>query len=655
MNQKLSYKFRPLLLAGALSALFFTGSAIASVNTNDTPIYVKPVSNLPQDFILGMDVSSYVAQKNSGVKYYDFKGNELDDLGFFKQLKDCGTTHIRIRVFNDPKNAKGEYYGGGNNDIETAKKIAKLATDAGLKVLIDFHYSDFWADPKKQRAPKAWEGMSADQKAKACYKFTYDSLKSLFAIGAKVDMVQIGNESNHGLAGEKDWANRAKIHQAGSKAIRQIAKEQKHNIQVAVHFANPEMIWADELNKYKVDYDIFASSYYPYWHKLSDVKSVLKQVKEKYGKQVMVVETSYVNTLEDGDGHPNTESAFKKDDKMEYPVTPQGQANAIREVVQNVWEIDGIGVFYWEPAWIPVQELPKKNKEAVIAANKKIWEKYGSGWATKASAEYDPEAGEYHGGSAVDNEALFDFSGHPLPSLNIYKYLHTGHDAPISVEKVMAREFVIEQGKKLNLPSKAAVRYTNADIKRFPVIWDEKDVSEVNSGKLGIFIVRGVVKADDGKNYMAQCTVTVLSHNYLQNPGFEAKEGWEIQDKNNSVGIIPESNNLRSGSNCLKFWDDEPLHFIVSQKVKLDKGVYVAGGYLQGGDAGDSSKFVVGVKVGSKLYEANTNVTKWKEWKQPEVSDIVIDKDGTEVEFFITVDAQKGTWGAFDDMYIYKK
>lgn len=107
----------------------------------------------------------------------------------------------------------------------------------------------------------------------------------------------------------------------------------------------------------------------------------------------MVVETSYVNTLEDGDGHPNTESAFKKDDKMEYPVTPQGQANAIREVVQNVWEIDGIGVFYWEPAWIPVQELPKKNKKAVIAANKKIWEKYGSGWATKASAEYDPEAG----------------------------------------------------------------------------------------------------------------------------------------------------------------------------------------------------------------------------------------------------------------------
>ncbi len=93
MNQKLSYKFRPLLLAGALSALFFTGSAIASVNTNDTPIYVKPVSNLPQDFILGMDVSSYVAQKNSGVKYYDFKGNELDDLGFFKQLNANSSVH----------------------------------------------------------------------------------------------------------------------------------------------------------------------------------------------------------------------------------------------------------------------------------------------------------------------------------------------------------------------------------------------------------------------------------------------------------------------------------------------------------------------------------------------------------------------------------
>lgn len=109
-----------------------------------------------QDFLEGVDVSSYLSLRNNGVKYYDYGGNELGNVEYFTFLKSCGVNYIRLRVWNDPYDSDGNGYGGGNNDLVSAITMGKWASEAGLKVLIDFHYSDFWADPAKQKAPKAW-------------------------------------------------------------------------------------------------------------------------------------------------------------------------------------------------------------------------------------------------------------------------------------------------------------------------------------------------------------------------------------------------------------------------------------------------------------------------------------------------------------------
>ena len=164
-----------------------------------TDIYVEPIEGISDDFIRGMDASAVLALENSGVKYYNFDGEEQD---VFQTLSEAGVNYIRLRVWNDPYDENGNGYGGGNNDLPTAIELGKRATKYGMKVCIDFHYSDFWADPKRQHAPKAWEGMEIDEKCDALYDYTKDSLTQLFDEGVDVEMVQVGNEINNGMAGE---------------------------------------------------------------------------------------------------------------------------------------------------------------------------------------------------------------------------------------------------------------------------------------------------------------------------------------------------------------------------------------------------------------------------------------------------------------------
>ncbi len=162
----------------------------------DAGIYVEPIPDLADGFIRGMDVSSILAEEKSGVKYYSADGTEQD---VFTTMAQAGVNYARIRVWNDPYDANGNGYGGGNNDLATAIELGKRATQNGMKVCIDFHYSDFWADPSKQMCPKAWEGMSVDEKSDALYEYTKDSLTQLLDSGVDVCMVQVGNETNNGM------------------------------------------------------------------------------------------------------------------------------------------------------------------------------------------------------------------------------------------------------------------------------------------------------------------------------------------------------------------------------------------------------------------------------------------------------------------------
>ncbi len=383
-------------------------------------IDVPQVAGADGDFIRGVDVSSVLSILNSRGKFYDFEGNVLDGARFFQLLADCGVNWVRLRVWNDPFDENGNGYGGGNCDIQAAATMGKWATDAGMRVLIDFHFSDFWADPSKQQAPKAWKDLALSDKTAALEAYTYDSLKLLLDAGVDVGMVQIGNETNNGLAGESDIKNMCVLFAAGIQAVRQVSPK----ILTAVHFTDPQKeglyaYYAKTLAENGVDYDVFATSYYPYWHgTLENLTDVLGHIADTYGKQVMVAETSWAYTLADGDGWSNTVNAWNNSTGFDTPFTVEGQAQAVAAVMQAVSNVgdQGLGVFYWEPAWIPVEPS--------------AWETHGSGWAASFAGGYDPEdAGKWYGGSAVDNQAMFSFDGQPLESLRVFLYVHTGATA----------------------------------------------------------------------------------------------------------------------------------------------------------------------------------------------------------------------------------
>ena len=194
MKKYLSLALALLLPLGLLGALGGCGgrngpepgSRIPTEKLEGNPLYVKKVEDLPEDFIFGVDASSVIAEEESGVKYYDFDGNETD---VFSVLAESGVTHIRVRVWNHPYDAEGRGYGGGNNDIEKAVLIGKRATLYGMKLIVDFHYSDFWADPNKQMVPLAWAGMAIEEKTEALYEYTKECLDKLNEAGVAVGMV----------------------------------------------------------------------------------------------------------------------------------------------------------------------------------------------------------------------------------------------------------------------------------------------------------------------------------------------------------------------------------------------------------------------------------------------------------------------------------
>ena len=636
-------------------------------------INVEKINGLSKDFIKGVDVSSYVSLKDSGAVFRDWDGNVIDDLTFFKQLEEAGVNYIRIRVWNNPYDSEGNGYGGGNNDLEKAKVIGKLATDAGMKVLIDFHYSDFWADPGKQKAPKAWESYTVEQKETAVTEFTKESLNTLIDYGVDVGMVQVGNETTQGICGETSWDNMAKIFNAGSAAVREVASTSGKTIMVALHFTNPEKSGhyagiAKNLSDRNVDYDIFASSYYPFWHGTTEnLTSVLSDIATKYNKKVMVAETSWATTLEDGDGHDNTVREGSNDTGMPYPFTVQGQANEIRSVMEAVSKIGeaGIGVMYWEPAWIPVNIYDEDATDAadVLAANKKAWEEHGSGWASSYAGEYDPDdAGKWFGGSAVDNQALFDFSGKPLASLNVFKYVDTGAVAVKRLDSVVNPDVVeVAYGDKPSLPEKVSILYNNGDSDELPVQWNQDDIGLISAE--GTYKVNGTVSYTGDDNVTVTldvvCTVVVLPVNLLSNGGFEDNynewaNSWNISGDGVKSSKLDE--NPRSGSQALHFYHDSAVNFTITQNITVEKeGKYTAYMYVQGGEGQDSEEITITLANSNSgdSKNANTKLQGWQIWQQPKTEAVEANAGDTLI-VTITVKAPGKAWGSIDDVYLYR-
>ena len=554
----------------------------------ESGLYVKKVENLPEDFIFGMDISSVIAEENSGVKYYGFDGQEQDLL---KILADSGITHIRVRVWNHPYDAQGRGFGGGNCDIETALAIGQRAAEYGLKLIVDFHYSDFWADPGKQMVPRAWKDMDMDEKADALYRYTKDRLTKLRDGGVDVAMVQVGNETNSGLCGETDWSNITRLMKTGIHAVREVCPEAL----ATLHFTDPQNTgnyawYAQTMAENGVDYDVFASSYYPYWHgDLDNLAAVLSQVAETYGKRVMVMETSWAYTGEDTDFSGNTISDESAVEKC-YPYSVQGQVNSLRDIADTLANRtkNAIGMVYWEGAWITVGGASREE-------NSKLWEQYGSGWASSYASVYDPQdAGQYYGGSAVDNQAFFDPSGYPLESLNVFRYLRDGYgEAPEP-----------EEPKK-----ETAAQQTGAPA------------------------------------------------NYLLDPSFEdGGEGWVFHDLRHADQLYVEDkkNDSLTGSKHAHFWSaaQNSVEFILEQQVNgLPEGNFSFSISIMGGDAGEYEAYAFVKLNGETAATAPMKIISWNNWDTGVIREF-FHPAGADVTVGVYVKCQgkgAGAWGKIDD------
>lgn len=615
-------------------------------------IFVEKVDNLSDDFWFGVDVSSVIAEEESGVVYYNEDG-EVQDI--FRTLKESGVNAVRIRVWNDPWDADGNSYGGGHNDLNTAIAIGQRATSYGMEVLIDFHYSDFWADPNKQMAPKAWQEMTAAEKTDALYSYTKESLNALFDAGVNVTAVQIGNETTTGIGGVKNWDDRTKMFQAGCTAVREIAAERERDILIALHFTNPEnagsyLNYAKILNGVNVDYDIFASSYYPYWHgTLDNLTSVLSEIATTYDKKVMVAEVSYTYTMENGDTSGNSISEGTSCE-FPYSISVQGQADCIRDVTAAVAAVGdyGIGVFYWEPAWIPVPGSAYEEQSS-------LWEKHGSGWASSYAAEYDPDdAGIYYGGSSWDNQALFDFEGHPLASLSVFRYLRTGAQAELRPDSVIPSDVTFRIDEDVVLPETATVSYNDGSQNEHPVVWDEAQAADAAAGGIGNYTVNGTVTVD-GVELPASCSVHVLDLNFVDNYSFEDEDisMWtihNIDDVTDEVYVIDKSTDAVTGTHSLHFYSTQGVDFTVEQTITgLDPGTYYFQITLHGGDATTQDMYIYAIADG-ETYTEPTDVDGWTEYRYPRIAEITT-TDGT-ITVGAHITSSAGSWGNLDDFIL---
>lgn len=642
------------------AVLLFAGCAQTIEVTDVSPkekiegstVFVEKVEGLEEDFILGMDASCVPALEASGVKYYNFDGQEQD---VFRTLAENGINYIRVRVWNDPFDSSGRGYGGGNCTIDTALEIGKRATAYGMKLLVNFHYSDFWADPGKQMAPKAWKGMEIEEKAQALYAYTRDSLKKLKQAGVAVGMVQIGNETNGHFCGEKTWFNMQQLFSAGSRAVREVFPDAL----VAVHFANPEKAgsydtYAAKLDYYKVDYDVFASSYYPFWHgSLENLSQVLTGIHNTYGKKVMVMETSYAYTPEDTDFNGNTisdGSAVNKD----YPYTVQGQTRSVQNVIKTVASIPGgIGVVYWEGTWITVgQNSWEENHEK--------WEKYGSGWASSYAAGYDPEdAGKYYGGSAVDNQALFGPDGKPLESLRVFHLVRYGNEVPLKADALEDTVLEFDIGDPVVLPDTVNAVMSDGSSSPVAVSWDVTAAQlESMAAGPGKHTVTGTA---DGMK--ATAYISIVEFNYLKNAGFEdgTPEPWVITDLGGADQLYLEEKQTDSLSGAwhMHFWSakTDSVEFTLEQAPeKLAAGKYKFTVSIMGGDGGQTEIYAFVKRNGEIVQTAPLAITSYGNWDTATVRGIEYDGQGTlTVGIYVKCQGSgNGAWGKIDDAALNK-
>jgi len=346
-------------------------------------------------FVKGSDVSS-LPQVEDGGGIFTESGEPGDALEI---LAAHGVDFVRLRIWHTPAD--------GYCGFEKTMDMAARASALGLRLLLDFHYSDTWADPGKQYKPAAWAGLTTAELADSVYRYTRDVVTALISQNTRPDWVQIGNEITCGMLWDNGlvcntWDNPAQwiqlraLVKAGIDGVHDAAAGD--SIATMIHFAdggdNGGCIWFfDNLLAEGVEFDLIGLSFYPWWHgTLDDLSYNINDLAARYGKRIVVVETAYPFTLGWND---DTHNLVGLESQLldGYPATAEGQRDFISDLIDTVRNVPGglgIGIFYWEPAWIAGPPP-------------------GSGW---------------------ENLALFDFAGEVLPSISAFEETPTDASGP---------------------------------------------------------------------------------------------------------------------------------------------------------------------------------------------------------------------------------
>ena len=349
-------------------------------------------------FVKGMDVSMIKELEGYGAAYY-LDGRKGD---LFEILSRCGVNMIRLRIWQDPYDENGNPYGGGMNDLQTTMELAARAVRNGMSYLLDFHYSDFWADPAKQVKPKAWRGLCGEKLETAVYLHTVNTLKAMKNEGFVPAMVQVGNEITNGLLwpdGHIDHREEmAALLQAGMKGVREVCPDTM--IMLHLDFGTDNSMyrnWFDKIQPFRLDFDVIGMYYYPHCNgSLQLLLDNMNDVSKRYDKDIIIAETSIGYTT-DSLGCSGVVFSEEQEKATGYPATMAGQEAFLKDLYQAVRSVyggRGIGVFYWEPAWLPIPDCK---------------------WANQNGCDYMNDKAET--GNAIANQALFDAAGNANSAL----------------------------------------------------------------------------------------------------------------------------------------------------------------------------------------------------------------------------------------------
>ncbi len=318
------------------------------------PLCCTTKSARAEEFLIGADISAAATLEKGGAVYRE--NNEPNDL--FAILKNNGFNTIRLRIFVNPNKENIV-----TNDLPYTLDLAKRTKAHNMKLLLNFHYSDTWADPQKQFKPAAWANMPFDELKQTVQSYTASVIEAFKKENVLPEMVQIGNEITPGMLwpdgrvggdyeNDTQWDKFTSLLKAGIAGVRQGAGDSKVLIMLHIDQGGKKGVskwFFDNINKRQVPYDIIGVSFYPWWHgKIEDLNDNLNYIATELKKDVVVVETGYPYASND---------RMKPSENQQFPLTPQGQYDLLYTVTKTVLAAPGNhgrGVFYWFPESVPL-------------------------------------------------------------------------------------------------------------------------------------------------------------------------------------------------------------------------------------------------------------------------------------------------------------